>query len=191
MAARAGGAPPLTGAEQALVDLLLPVLSEDGLVVEDLRLVPTGRRRVLKVLVDRDPYAEEQAPDAPVAGLSLDEVADVSRAVGERLDELGPDEDPLDGLPYTLEVSSPGVDRPLTLPRHFRRNVGRLVDLSLADGTQLRGRILSATPDAVAVDAGSARRELTWAEIRSGTVQVEFRRPEARTSGGHSGDEEG
>src|SRR5689334_16078559 len=60
MAARAGGASPMTDAEQALVDILLPVLTEDGLLVEDVRLVPTGRRRVLKVLVDRDPYAEER-----------------------------------------------------------------------------------------------------------------------------------
>lgn len=191
MSARAGSAPPLTGAEQALVDLLRPVLGDEGLVVEEVRLLPSGRRRVLKVLVDRDPYAEEQAPDAPIAGLSLDEVAEASRAVEDRLDGLAGAEDPLDGLPYTLEVSSPGVDRPLTLPRHFRRNVGRLVDLRLSDDSVLRGRIAAATAELVRIRTEGGERELTWADVRSGSVQVEFRRPDHARSGDLSGDEEG
>lgn len=189
MAAPAGNAPPLSGAEQALMDVLRPVLAGDGLVVEEVRLLAGGQRRVVKVLVDRDPYAEEQPPDVPIAGLSLDEVADVSRTVGDRLDRLDPEDDPLDGRPYTLEVSSPGVDRPLTLPRHFRRNVGRLVDLQTADGAGLRGRILAATPDAVVVRTDRGDRELGWADVRSAAVQVEFRRPAG--SGRDSGDKEG
>lgn len=195
MAARAGSAPPSTPAEQALVAILLPVLADEGLVVEELRLLPSGRRRVLKVLVDRDPYAEEQPPDVPIAGLSLDEVAEVSRAVGNRLDGLDADEDPLDGLPYTLEVSSPGVDRPLTVPRHFRRNVGRLVDLRTSDGATVRGRIASATPDGVVLTTDGGRRDVGWVDVQSASVQVEFRRPDQGqaqgSSGGSSGDMEG
>jgi ribosome maturation factor RimP len=202
MAARAGSAPPSTAAEQALVDILRPVLADEGLVVEELRLLPSGRRRVLKLLVDRDPYAEEQPPDVPIEGLSLDEVAEVSRVVGDRLDGLDAHEDPLAGLPYTLEVSSPGVDRPLTLPRHFRRNVGRLVDLRTSEGATVRGRIASATPDGVVLTTDGGRRELGWVDVQSASVQVEFRHPaqlqahgsageSSGFSGGSSGDMEG
>jgi ribosome maturation factor RimP len=179
MAGRSGNAPPPTDVEQALIDALAPVLAGDGLVVEELRLVPAGRRRVLKVLVDRDPYAghEQLPPDVPIEGLSLDEVAEVSRTVGARLDALTGPQDPLDGSPYTLEVSSSGVERPLTLPRHFRRNVGRLIDLRTADGSSLRCRISAATQDAVTVETNHGPRELTWADVVGASVQVEFRRP--------------
>jgi len=180
MARRAGSTPPPTGVEQALTDLLLPALAADGLVVEELRLTPAGKRRVLKVLVDRDPYADGFAtaagPDEPIDGLTLDEVADASRVVSERLDRLTGAQDPLDGQPYTLEVSSPGVERPLTLPRHYRRNVGRLVDLETVDGSTLRCRITSATPDSVTVETSHGPRRLGWPDVLSASVQVEFRR---------------
>ena len=173
MARRAGSTPPPTGVEQALTDLLLPALAADGLVVEELRLTPAGKRRILKVLIDRDPYAVGSSsstdgssdpgtagtaagPDQPIDGLSLDEVADASRLVSEQLDQLSGVADLLDGTPYTLEVSSPGVERPLTLPRHYRRNVGRLVHLETADGSTLRCRITAATPDSVTVETATA-----------------------------------
>ncbi len=83
------------------------------------------------------------------------------------------------GTPYTLEVSSPGVERPLTLPRHFRRNVGRLVDLRTTGGASLRCRITAATPDRVTVQTGHGPRDLDWTEVQGATVQVEFRRAPA------------
>lgn len=178
MARRAGSTPPPTGVELALTELLLPALAGDGLVVEELRLAPAGKRRVLKVLIDRDPYANGTDPssDQPIDGLSLDEVAEASRLVSERLDGLTGAADPLEGTPYTLEVSSPGVDRPLTLPRHYRRNVGRLVDLETADGSTLRCRITAATRDSVTVETSHGPRELGWGDVLSASVQVEFRR---------------
>jgi ribosome maturation factor RimP len=204
MARRAGSTPPPTGVELALTELLLPALAADGLVVEELRLTPAGKRRILKVLIDRDPYAERAdssaaaplpAPDVPIEGLSLDEVADASRLVSEQLDRLTGAADPLDGTPYTLEVSSPGVERPLTLPRHYRRNVGRLVDLETADGSTLRCRITSATPDSVTVETSHGPRELGWPDVLSASVQVEFRRtaaaPEATTEPSPTPEEEG
>ena len=72
------------------------------------------------------------------------------------------------GTPYTLEVSSPGVDRALTLPRHFRRNVGRLVDLRTTAGASLRCRITAATPDSVTVQTGHGPRELGLERDRGG-----------------------
>jgi ribosome maturation factor RimP len=180
MAGRTGSNPPPTGVEQALTELLLPALAPAGIVVEDLRLTPAGKRRILKVLIDRDPYpASDPSPlaaDVPMDGLSLDEVADASRVVSDRLDQISGADDPLDGTPYTLEVSSPGVERPLTLPRHYRRNVGRLIDLKTVDGSSLRCRISAATPDSVTVETSHGPRELTWHDVLSATVQVEFKR---------------
>jgi ribosome maturation factor RimP len=143
--------------------------------------MPAGKRRVLKVLIDRDPYADGAFPDPeqPIDGLSLDEVAEASRLVSERLDGLTGGADPMEGAPYTLEVSSPGVDRPLTLPRHYRRNVGRLVDLETADGSTLRCRITKATPDSVTVETSHGPRQLGWTDVLSASVQVEFRRTAA------------
>ncbi len=100
-----------------------------GLVLEDVAVTPAGRRRVVKVLVDRDPGPQDVA-DEPTDPLTLDEVADATRAVSDALDAS----DLMGEQPYTLEVSSPGVGRPLTLPRHFRRNVGRLVTAARARG---------------------------------------------------------
>lgn len=177
MARKAGSTPPPTSVEHALTELLQPALAADGLVVEELRLTPAGKRRVLRLLIDREPFAApELPPDQPIDGLTLDEVADATRVVSEVLDGLDGATDPLEGTPYTLEVSSPGVDRPLTQPRHYRRNVGRLVDLATADGSSLRCRILAATPDSVTVETNHGPRELGWADVLSASVQVEFRR---------------
>jgi ribosome maturation factor RimP len=177
MTGRNGGTPSSAGVEQALTELLAPVLAGQAVVVEELRLVPAGKRKVLRILVDRDPYAGDQhAPEDTIDGLSLDEVAQISRTVSSCLDALTDEQDPLAGTTYTLEVSSPGVERALTLPRHFRRNVGRLVDLRTTAGASLRCRITAATPDSVTVQTGHGPRELGWGEIEAATVQVEFRR---------------
>jgi ribosome maturation factor RimP len=178
MSGRNGSTPSSAGVEQALAELLEPVLADDGLVVEELRLIPAGKRKVLRVLVDRDPYdGGARPPEEPIDGLTLDEVAEASRTVSTYLDQLAEDADPMAGAAYTLEVSSPGVDRPLTLPRHFRRNVGRLVDLRTTSGASLRCRITAATPDQVTVQTGHGPRDLGWDEVEGATVQVEFRRP--------------
>jgi ribosome maturation factor RimP len=79
-------------------------------------------------------------------------------------------------MPYTLEVTSRGVDRPLTLPRHWRRNEDRLVKATLADGTSLTGRILSSDDAAVTLDVDGARREVAYADVAKALVQIEFNR---------------
>ena len=102
--------------------LLAPVVSSAGYDLEDLGVTAAGRRSVVRVVVDRD------------GGIDLDDVADVSRTVSDALDALDEAEPDALGATYVLEVTSPGVDRPLTEPRHWRRNVGRLVTATLADG---------------------------------------------------------
>ena len=154
-----------------LAEVLAPVVAGTGHDLEDLQVSPAGRRRVVRMLVDRD------------GGTTLDDVAEVSRAVSEALDELDAGDPDLLGGAYVLEVSSPGVDRPLTAARHWRRNVGRLVTATLADGGAVTGRLTAADDDAVVVD----ERRLALPEVVRGQVQVEFARP---GSGGAEPDDE-
>jgi ribosome maturation factor RimP len=151
-----------------------------SLVPLEATVTTAGTRRVLRVLVDRDVSRLDPADSSsPVAPLSLDEVADATRVVGDTLDRL----DLMGERPYTLEVSSPGVARPLTGYAALRRNVGRLVALTLEDGSPVTGRILSVTSQEVIVETPAARKEpaqrqaIPLARVRSGAVQVEFSRP--------------
>jgi ribosome maturation factor RimP len=145
-----------------LIKLLEPVAEAEGLDLEDVTITPAGKRRLLRVIVDGD------------NGVSLDKVADVSQAVSQALD----DSDAMGGSPYVLEVTSPGVDRPLTEPRHWRRAKARLVKADLRDGGSVEGRVLAADESGVELEVGSSRRRLGWDELAKGRVQVEFRRPD-------------
>ncbi|WP_369253886.1 ribosome maturation factor RimP [Geodermatophilus amargosae] len=153
-----------------------PVVGAAGYDLEELVVTPAGRRSVVRVVVDRD------------RGVSLDDVAEVSRAVSAVLDEKDGD---LGRAPYVLEVTSPGVDRPLTEPRHWRRNTGRLVTVTVGPSgaaEQVTGRI-TAVDDAgvtLAVETkgkpGARKRpptprQVPWDRLGAGRVQVEFGRP--------------
>ena len=142
-----------------------------GLLVEDITVTPAGRRRVLRIAVDRDLAALDLPDDTtPVAPLSLDEVAEATRVIEA---ELEPDDVSGPG-PFVLEVSSPGVDRPLTEPRHLRRNVGRVVSVRMVDGAQLTGRIRAVSADEILVDAATGPVSMPVARVRSARVHVEF-----------------
>lgn len=148
---------------ESLLALLGPVVAERGLDLEDVVVTPAGRRRLLRVVVDRD------------GGVGLDAVAGVSSAVSRALDES----DAMGATPYVLEVTSPGVDRPLTEPRHWRRAVARLVRVTLADGGTTEGRVTAADDDEVTLDVDGTSLRLGWSAVTSGRVQVEFNRPGA------------
>ncbi|MEO5876771.1 MAG: ribosome maturation factor RimP [Streptosporangiaceae bacterium] len=147
-----------------LAELLRPVIAGSGHDLESLNVTPAGKRRVVRVVVDAD------------GGVNLDDVATVSRDVSEALD--GADE-LLGGLPYVLEVTSPGVDRPLTEPRHWRRAAGRLVAVTTTAGLELEGRIISADTDKVVLDVTGQQTGFAFSELGPGRVQVEFKRVEA------------
>ena len=154
-----------------LVQELTPVVAAAGADLEELAVSKAGRRSVVRVVIDGD------------NGVTLDDVAAVSRALSEALDELDAREPALLAGAYVLEVSSPGVDRPLTAPRHWRRSIGRLVTVHLADGTSVTGRVLRADEDAatgaLVLEIDGAERSLAYAEIVRGQIQVEFNRPGA------------
>jgi ribosome maturation factor RimP len=142
------------GRLRALVE---PPVASAGYELEDIEITPVGRRDLLRVVVDRD------------GGVDLDGVAVVSRTLAAVLD--GSD---LLRRPYVLEVTSPGVDRPLTEPRHWRRARGRLVRVRTPAG-ELTARVVAAGEDEVTFATHDGERTLPIAELGAGRVQVEFR----------------
>ncbi|NNG40377.1 ribosome maturation factor RimP [Flexivirga sp. ID2601S] len=169
---------------------LTGVLAPLGLVVEDITVMPAGKRRLVRVLVDRE-FPADADPTAPVPPLDLDQIADATRAVSDRLDET----DAMGEQPYVLEVSSPGTDRPLTQPRHFRRNVGRLVEVT-ADGAEpVTGRITRADDTGITLavpgqKGGAASEQVrTYDEGLRGAVQVEWNRSDDAPASGEGDDD--
>lgn len=150
---------------EVLCEAVSPVLPAD-VDLEDIEVSKAGRRQVVRVIIDRD------------GGIDLDVIAAVSQQVSELLDSPAI-ADSL-GDSYTLEVTSPGIDRPLTVPRHWQRNVTRLVVAECADGSSVTGRVMSADEDRIVLQpAKGAATELAYSDLVRGTVQIEFNRVEA------------
>lgn len=155
--------PPREELAAKLEPVVLKAVSTVGFDLEQLDVQHAGRRRVLRIIVDSDD------------GVGLDEVAEASRAVASVLDER----DDLLGGPYTLEVTSPGVDRPLTRPRHWQRARLRLVKVRLTDGGELLGRVGQADDTTVVLLVDGTLRDLAYAEVERAVVEVEFKQPAA------------
>ncbi|MCW2643720.1 MAG: ribosome maturation factor RimP [Dactylosporangium sp.] len=168
---RSGARPPrqpamaadLAGQRSRLQAVVEPVVSAAGYDLEALSLKRVGRRHQVRVIVDSD--------DA----LNLDTVADISRDISTALDEAEESGGDLLAGEYDLEVSSPGIDRPLTLPRHWRRNIGRLVKVTVADRAVV-GRVTVADDSGVELDVDGQPRRLAYTELGPGRVQIEFNR---------------
>jgi ribosome maturation factor RimP len=161
--------------DKRLAELIEPVVAAAGMDLESVRMSVAGKRRLLRIVVDGD------------HGVSLDDAADVSREISAMLDEGNA----LAEVPYTLEVSSPGVDRPLTEPRHWRRAVGRLVKVKVTGEGTVEGRILAADADGVTLDLPKGERRLGLAELGPGAIQIEFGRiPDAELDQAEDEDED-
>ncbi|MGH3331497.1 MAG: ribosome maturation factor RimP [Nocardioidaceae bacterium] len=145
-----------------LAGVLTDPLAAVGLDVEAIDLTPAGRRRLLRVAVDKD------------GGVTMDEIADATKEVSRLLDES----DVMGEHPYTLEVTSPGTDRPLTLPRHWRRNQGRLVKVSCKDGAGFTGRITGSDEQRATVDVDGHQRDVEYDDVAKARVEIEFNRKE-------------
>ncbi len=159
-----------SGDERQLHEVVNGVVTAAGFDLEELVVRAAGRRRIVRVVIDGDD------------GVTLDAAADVSRAISERLDAAG-EADPTGSTPYTLEVTSPGVGRPLTLPRHFRRARTRLVSVSTVDGRETAGHVLGVDDSAVTLvlsgRKGVGQVAIPLAEITRARVEVEFSPPSA------------
>jgi ribosome maturation factor RimP len=157
---------------QKLRSLLEPVVARTGAELEDLTEQRAGSRRLVRVVVDRD------------GGVSSDLITEVSHAVSTALDES----DVLGDAPYVLEVTSPGVDRPLTSPRHWRRARGRLVKAVLVAGGDVLGRVADCDDHGVTLLVAERERTLAYGEIARAKMQVEFNRAADGEDGADQGD---
>jgi ribosome maturation factor RimP len=152
--------------EVRIGDAVRPVVHASGMDLESVRVSAAGRRKLLRVVVDSD------------RGVSLDDAAAVSRELSSALDRLNV----MGDFPYTLEVSSPGVDRPLTEPRHWRRATGRLVTVTVTRGDHgdhgetLTGRIMQADDEGVILDTEGVHSRFPYDVLGAGAIQVEFGR---------------
>ncbi len=157
---RPSGPAPDTDQVSAVIG---PVVHALGMDLEAVKVTSAGRRRLLRIVVDSD------------HGVSLDAAAQASRELSARLDAS----DVMGDLPYTLEVSSPGVDRPLTQPRHWQRARGRLVLVPLAESPSdpVRGRVVEADASDVVLDIDGNRRRFAYPALGAGLIQIEFDRP--------------
>ena len=142
-------------------ELVAPMLAL-GLDLEAVDVSAAGKRRVLRVAVDKD------------GGVTMDEIAEATREVSRVLDERGL----MGERAYTLEVSSRGVDRPLTLPRHWRRNVGRLVKVAVVGEDEVTGRLLAADEEGVELDVAGSPRRVALSQVTTAKVQIEFTKHE-------------
>ena len=154
--------PDPSASRARMVQMLTPAVEATGHDLEDVTVSPAGRRKVVRIVVDKD------------GGVTLDDIAGVSRVVSDLLDT--PEGEEVLAGAYTLEVTSPGVDRPLTEARHWRRSVGRLVKAKTADDA-VTGRVLEADDTQATLDVEGTKRSLRYGEIVSALVQVEFSRP--------------
>lgn len=145
-------------------ELVTPALSQAGYFLEDINIVTPGQHRIVTVIVDGE------------SALNLDQVTVASKLVSELLDEATF----MGETPFTLEVTSPGIDRPLTLPRHFAKNVTRLLKVVKTDGEVVTGRIASNTETDVTLTVTEKKTTkdlvVALADIKRATVEIEFNR---------------
>jgi ribosome maturation factor RimP len=142
-----------------IFELVDPLVNNAGLVLEEVHVQTPGKHRFVTIIVDSE------------TGLNLDQVTDASRLIGEALDGANF----MGETPYTLEVTSPGVDRPLTAPRHWRKNIDRLVKVTKSDGEVFKARILSADDSQAVLDNGA----IEYGDIKRAIIEVEFNRKES------------
>lgn len=159
-----------TTQSERLRELLEPLVTSQGLDLEEIAVDSVGRKRVLRVVVDSD------------TGADLDQIADVSRALSAKLDET----DAMGAGEYTLEVGTPGAERLLKEHRHYVRAVDRLVKFQLTEGDELVARILKVDDDGLDLEVPGVKgrkataRRLAFSDVDKARVQVEFSRKDSK-----------
>ena len=147
-----------------ITELVQPAVESAGFFLEDVHVVSPGNHRIVTCIVDGH------------TPLNLDQVTSVSRDISELLDAA----DFMDDTAFTLEVTSPGVDRSLTLGRHWKKNINRLVKVVKHDGSVINGRITSVEEShaLLSEDIKGKLKEHTvfFADIQRATVEIEFNR---------------
>ena len=142
---------------EQILQILEPIASNMGLDLEDVEIKSAGKHSIVQVSIDKD------------GGINLDEVAQISNQISEALDA----KEILGENPYTLEVGSPGIDRALTLPRHWRRNSGRLVKINFGSNSEI-GRIIESDDEKVSLEVKGKTRSINFDKIDKAFIQIEF-----------------
>ncbi len=140
--------------------LVAATVSDLGFDLEALELTPAGKKRVLRIAIDQD------------GGVTIDDISAATRALSAELDSS----DVMGQQPYTLEVTSRGVERPLSEARHWRRNNDRLVSVQLADGSTVDGRIGESDDTGVDITTTQGVQRLAYADVAKALVQIELTR---------------
>lgn len=139
----------------AITAAITPIIEASNAYLEEVKITPVGKSKLLTVVVDSETH------------LSLDQVTVISKGISEIVELL-----PVLGEnPFTLEVTSPGIDRPLTLARHWRKNKGRLVKVAFNDGSTIAGRIGECKEDSVLVD----EKSILISKVKRAQIEIEFK----------------
>jgi ribosome maturation factor RimP len=143
------------GKKEEIIAVITPALEVLGFYLEDVTITSAGRRSMLTVIVDGDTH------------LSLDQVTAATKGISEIVEGI----QSLGQTPFTLEVTSPGLDRPLTKPRHWRKNIDRLVKVILLDGSEVKGRVKDVSETFVTID----EQVINFTDIKRATLEIEFK----------------
>lgn len=148
-----------------LTELLSPVITRAGFVLEEITVTPIGKRRLVAVVIDRED-----------ANPSLDEVTVVSKEVSAILDNYSQ----MGEMPFTLEVTTPGIDKPLALPRHWKKNIGRLVKITPKQGEKYVARIQGFADNQITLELKNESLIVSLSDIAKAQIEVEFNRKEVK-----------
>jgi ribosome maturation factor RimP len=143
------------GKKEDISAAITPALEALGFYLEDVTIISAGRRSMLTIIVDGDTH------------LSLDQVTSATKAIGEIVESV----QSLGETPFTLEVTSPGLDRPLTKVRHWQKNINRLVKVVLLEGSEIKGRIKDVNEVSATVD----EKNINYSDIKRATLEIEFK----------------
>ena len=139
-----------------IAQVISPIIESNGNYLEEVKVANLGKKKLITVIIDSDTH------------LNLDQVTVVTRSISDAIENLAS----LGTTPFTLEVTSPGIDRPLTLSRHWRKNIGKLAKIDLGEGKSIESRILSVTEDSVILESGEVKFDL----IKKATLVIEFKK---------------
>ena len=139
-----------------IAQVISPIIESTGNYLEEVKVANLGKKKLITVIIDSDTH------------LNLDQVTVVTRSISDAIENLAS----LGTTPFTLEVTSPGIDRPLTLSRHWRKNIGKLAKIDLGEGKSIESRISSVTEDSVILESG----EVKFAQIKKATLVIEFKK---------------
>lgn len=143
------------GKSEEISAVITPAINALGFYIEDITITSAGRRSLITVIVDGDTH------------LSLDQVTVATKAISEIMETISAVGD----NSFTLEVTSPGLDRPLTKARHWQKNINRLIKVVLLDGSEIKGRIKNVNEVSATVD----EKNINYSDIKRATLEIEFK----------------